>query len=257
LSSSWYDDQVKLHPESVTKKFIDLKSNPNFINDLMPHLDTIEEVYFAGGEALITPQHYEILDYWLSKRLTHIKLRYTTNFSNFRYKDKSILDYWKKFKHVDIQFSIDNIGNRFELERGGSWQQVESNIKRLMAVNLPNIEIAIMPAVSIMNVFYLDELLQWAEELGVAVNILYVKGPAGFDLKNLTGDAKKLIAEKFQRHSWPEIKNILTYIASLPDSDGQEFLKLCKHFDALRNQNFAESHPEIAKAMRYVYNTDI
>ena len=44
---------------------------------------------------------------------------------------------------------------------------------------------------------------------------------------------------------------------SIPDSDGQEFLKLCKHFDTLRNQNFAKSHYEIAKAMGYVYNNNI
>jgi hypothetical protein len=114
-----------------------------------------------------------------------------------------------------------------------------------------------MPAISIMNIFYLDEVLQWANNLGLAVNAQYVTDPAAFDLKNLTADAKKLIVEKFQHHPWPEIKNILSYITSIPDSDGQEFLKLCKHFDILRNQNFAESHTEIAKVMGYVYNSNI
>jgi len=47
---------------------------------------------------------------------------------------------------------------------------------------------------------------------------------------------------------------ILNYVKLAPDSDGQEFIKLCKHFDHIRNQNFANTHPEVAKAMGYVYN---
>jgi hypothetical protein len=255
VSSSLFAQEVRSSKSIAIDNFNWAESVPDTIDEIIELLPNLVNIDMYGGEPfLIKPLLHIVKQAVDQGHASQMRLHYNSNGSIY---PEFLIDYWKKFKHVDIQFSIDNIGIRFELERGGSWQQVESNIKRLMAVNLPNVEIAIMPAVSIMNVFYLDELLQWAKELGVAVNILYVKGPAGFDLKNLTSDAKKLIAEKFQHHSWPEIKNILTYIASLPDSDGQDFLKLCKHFDALRNQNFAESHPAIAKAMGYVYNTDI
>ena len=181
----------------------------------------------------------------------NIRLHYNSNGSIY---PEKFVDYWKKFKHVDIHFSIDNIGTRFELERGGSWHQVDSNIKRLVDLKLPNIKIHIMPAISIMNIFYIDELLQWADKLSLPVNPLYVTKPTGFDLRHLTADARALIIDKFQNHQWPEMKNILNYIKSVPASDGREFTKLCKHFDHLRNQNFADSHPEVAKVMGYVYN---
>jgi MoaA/NifB/PqqE/SkfB family radical SAM enzyme len=255
VSSSLYAQEAKLNKNISINSFNWAESAPDTINEIVELLPNLINIDMYGGEPfLIKPLLHVVKQAVEQGHAPQMRLHYNSNGSVY---PESLIEYWKKFKHVDIQFSIDNIGHRFELERGGSWLQVESNIKRLIDLNLPNVSIAIMPAISIMNIFYLDELLQWASDLGVEINIQYVTDPSGFDLKHLTGNAKKLISEKFQYHAWPEIKHILSYIASTPDSDGQEFLKLCKHFDTLRNQNFTESHFEIAKAMGYVYNKDI
>lgn len=221
----------------------------NEISDLLPNLTNID---MYGGEPFLIKPLLRLVKQAVDLRYSkNIRLHYNSNGSVY---PKKFIDYWKKFKHVDIHFSIDNIGDRFELERGGSWNQVDSNINQLINLKLPNIKISIMPAISIMNIFYIDELLQWADKLSLPVNPLYVTDPIGFDLRNLTEDAKALIINKFQNHQWPEMKNILNHIKSAPGSNGQEFIKLCKHFDHLRNQNFANSHPEVAEAMGYVYN---
>ena len=162
-----------------------------------------------------------------------------------------MIEHWKHFEHIDIQFSIDNIGHRFEIERGGTWESVDSNIRKLVGLNLSNVNINVMPAISIMNIFYLDELLDWANDLGLPVNPLYVTTPPGFDLKDLTVAARKLIFDKFRTHPHPTIQNILNYIRTSSESDGVKFRKMCQHFDLLRNQNFSDSHPEIAHAMGY------
>jgi MoaA/NifB/PqqE/SkfB family radical SAM enzyme len=221
----------------------------NEISDLLPGLTNID--MYGGEPFLIKPLKKLIKQASESGYSEHIRLHYNSNGSIY---PSDLIEHWKKFKHVDIHFSIDNIGSKFELERGGSWQEVESNIKRLLDLNLPNVEVSIMPAISIMNIFYIDQLLEWAENLGLPVNPLYVNNPAGFDLKNLTKNAKQIIVNKFKNYPWPEMKNILDYIKSIPDSDGQEFIKLCQHFDSIRNQNFSSSHSEIAEAMGYVYN---
>ena len=231
------------------------ESNSKTINEIIELLPTLTNIDMYGGEPFLIKPLLRLaksaVDHGSAK---NIRLHYNSNGSIY---PETFIEYWKKFKHVDIQFSIDNIGQRFELERGGAWLQVESNIKKLINLDLPNVTISIMPAIGIMNVFYIDELLQWAAELSLTVNPLYVTNPTGFDLRHLTTDAKDLIINKFQNHPWPEMKNILNYIKSGPESDGQEFIKLCKHFDDLRNQNFTDSHSEIAKAMGYVYNNDL
>jgi MoaA/NifB/PqqE/SkfB family radical SAM enzyme len=250
-------ESSSLHAQeaNMTRSFNWAESNSNTINEIVELLPTLSNIDMYGGEPfLIKPLLHVVQQAVQQGRAPDIRLHYNSNGSIY---PDALIEYWKKFKHVDIQFSIDAIGDRFELERGGSWPQVESNIKKLMSLNLPNVKISIMPTISIMNVFYLDEVLQWAADLNLPVNPNYLDYPAGFSLKNLTAEAKKLIFEKFQHHTWAEMTNILNYIASIPDADGREFLKLCQHFDALRNQNFSKSHNAIANAMGYVYNNDI
>jgi len=255
VSSSLYAQEAKSNTGISIESFNWAESESKTINEIVTLLPTLTNIDMYGGEPfLIKPLLHVIKQAVEQHCAPHIRLHYNSNGSIY---PEDLIEHWKKFKHVDIQFSIDNIGGRFEFERGGSWQQVESNIKKLINLGLPNVTIGVMPAINIMNIFYLDEVLQWAHELGLPVSPQYVTEPSGFALKNLTANAKKLIVEKFQNHSWPEIKNILKHIESMPDSDGEEFSKLCKHFDRLRNQNFSISHSTIANAMGYVYNNNI
>jgi hypothetical protein len=224
----------------------------NEISDLLPNLTNID---MYGGEPFLIKSLKKLIKQAADLGYAeHLRLHYNSNGSIY---PSDLIEHWKKFKHIDIHFSIDNVGARFELERGGSWQEVESNIKQLLDLALPNVKVSIMPAISIMNIFYIDQLLEWAGKLGLAVNPLYVNHPFGFALKNLTGPAKQAIVNKFKDHPWPEMKSILEHIRSIPDSDGQEFIKLCQHFDSIRNQNFSISHSEIAEAMGYVYNKNL
>ena len=145
------------------------------MDQLIPHLDTIEEVYFAGGEALITPQHYEILDYWISKGHTDVKLRYTTNFSNLKYKSKSIIDYWKKFKDVRIAASLDTFGERAEYSRKGTeWDKIISN-RNIMLKECPDVYFEITPTVSIFSIHSLFEFHKsWVEQGLLDINNIRV-----------------------------------------------------------------------------------
>jgi len=262
LSSSWYEDQVKLHPGSVTKKFIDLKSNPKFMDELMPHLDTIEEVYFAGGEALITPQHYEILDYWLSKGLTHIKLRYTTNFSNFRYKDKSILDYWKKFEDVRVAASLDTHGEIAEYARKGTiWEDIVLNRQQMLML-CPNVYFEITPTVGIFSVHSLfDFHKSWVEEGlldidNIRINIL--THPRYFSITILPENEKEKVRELYIEYiDWlknsnassrtiHDVKGIINYMDSADHTELlSEFRKQIKVIDEVRNEKFIEIYPEL------------
>ena len=262
LSSSWYDDQVKLHPESVTSKFIDLKSNPEFMNNLMPHLDTIEEVYFAGGEALITPQHYEVLDYWLSKGRTDIKLRYTTNFSNLRYKSKSILEYWKKFDDVRIAASLDTYGKIAEYSRKETdWDDIVLN-RQQMIMQCPEVYFEITPTVSIFSVHSLfDFHRSWVEQGMLDINNIRINiltHPRYFSITILPEEYKKsirliyedycawLTANGAQNHILHDVKGIISYMDSADHSDLlPDFRKQISIIDNLRKENFAEIYPEM------------
>jgi len=215
------------------------------ITNMLPWLTNID--MYGGEPFLIKPLHNLISTAVELGVAGQIRLHYNSNGSIY---PEKLVPLWDKFNHVDVHFSIDNIEDRFELERGGSWDQVVSNIRQLQKLNLPNLKLSIMPVISVMNVFYLDELLEWAHSLGLPVNPLYLDRPAGFNLTNLTKEAKVELNKKYSNHKWTEIQNLLSYINRLPDSTGQEFAVLTKHFDQLRGQDFQVTHPMVANLMK-------
>ena len=163
----------------------------------------------------------------------------------------------KHFKAVDIYFSIDAVGNRFELQRGGSWQEVESNILRIKDLNLSNLTIHLQPTMNIMSLYYMDEVYDWATKHNFELVSNILLSPDHFNVKNLTKEAQDLIVEKLKDHPWKELQQMVTTIKSTPASDGRLFREKIKWFDSVRQENFADSHPEIAKAMGYVYNSNV
>lgn len=99
------------------------------LEEVLEHLDHADMVYFAGGEPLITDEHYIILEEIIKRGRTDIKLRYNTNASNIHFKGRNLIDLWNKFSHIEVACSIDHFGERAELIRHGTdWGVVESNL---------------------------------------------------------------------------------------------------------------------------------
>ena len=214
------------------------------VEQLLPNMTNID---MYGGEPFLIKQLTSLVQIAVEQRqASHIRLHYNSNGSIY---PDSLINLWKEFEHVDVHFSIDNIGSRFELERGSTWDNVESNILRLINLGLPNLKISIMPVVSIMNIYYLDELLEWAHLHNLPVNPLYLDRPEEFAITNMTAAAQQLIINKYQDHAWPEMKNILSMIKRSTATDGKKFVQLTAHFDTIRNQSFQDSHTAIANAM--------
>lgn len=125
-----------------------------FMNKLKPYLKDVLEVYFAGGEIIITPEHYECLDYWIENGLTdQVELTYTTNFSSLKYKDKDLIGYWKKFPQLKVWASLDASGDVAEaIRKGTDWDRIVKNIKTLRE-QVPHAQFQITPTISIWNIF--------------------------------------------------------------------------------------------------------
>ena len=138
-----------------TKKVvINTADEMNFMNKLKPYLKDVLEVYFAGGEIIITPEHYECLDYWIENGLTEqVELTYTTNFSSLKFKDKDLIGYWKQFPQLKIWASLDAEGEVAEtIRKGTDWQRIVKNIKTLKE-QVPHAQFQITPTISIWNIF--------------------------------------------------------------------------------------------------------
>lgn len=183
FSTMWYDDYIKkfgeVHEDIAPKKFLQLKEKPGFLEELWPLLDTVEEVYWAGGEPLITDVHWDIMNHWVETgQSENITINYTTNFSQLIYKRQNVIDLWKKFKNVNVAASLDAMGDRAEFIRDGTvWNDIVNNRKQLLE-QAPEVEFTITPTLSLMNIWHMPDFhLEW-------MRLGYVK-PNGFRLNNL------------------------------------------------------------------------
>ena len=71
--------------------------------------DTVEEIYLTGGEPTIIKQQHKLLDYFIENKIAkNIKLKYNTNLTNVR---KHLISRWKNFQKVQLNCSIDAVGD--------------------------------------------------------------------------------------------------------------------------------------------------
>lgn len=154
FSSKWHTDWIKLGRSSGHDRILSLDIMEQLKTD---YLDDVENVTFAGGEPLVTDQHYEILEYFAEQK-RQVNISYITNLTNLDYKKKNILDLWNNFSNISMLVSIDNVWDRFDYIRwGAGWKQTLDNLVRVKT-HCPHIDIKITPSVSILNILDLDKI---------------------------------------------------------------------------------------------------
>lgn len=144
------------------KPFLDkFQDNPEWwasLKKLVPHFRRVE---FAGGEPLMDPQHYKILD-MLAEYGSQIEIKYATNLSILgKGHHRTVWEYWPRFKSVAVNVSIDGIGDVYEYIRGNAhWTTLVSNIDRIKSI--PNISrIVGACTVQVSNVLTLDKMIEF------------------------------------------------------------------------------------------------
>lgn len=168
LSSHWHNDAMKLGIIPIGTPPIIRPTNTR--EELWEQLEKIipglEVIYFAGGEPLITEEHYQVLKFLEEHKMFDVELRYNTNFSRMQYKDLDVMKVWSKFKNVQVGASLDATGKRGEYIRSGQdWNQVIANRKRMMEV-CPDAHFYIAATASVFNCLHLPHFHREWVELG-------------------------------------------------------------------------------------------
>lgn len=257
---------------SMDRIVVNANEDGEYFKKLKPYLNDVEEVYFAGGESLITPEHYELLDFWLENNKTDMLLTYTTNFSVFKYKDKNVIDYWKKFKNVEIYASLDGMGKVAEYLRSGTnWDEIEKNIQ-LIKKEVPHVKFYLTPTISIWNVhqfpdFYLYMVKKGyvdpTPNEGLRLNIL--THPWYAHIQILPIEYRLKIAKKWQkirsnenfnravRNSFATCHDILIQKIDTTRTDGlKEFFEKEFETDKIRGEDLFKSIPELKEVYEWL-----
>ena len=88
-------------------------------------LSALQFVHFNGGEPLLSKEHVDFLQNIPNKNQVH--LNYNTNGTILP--STELLALWKKFKLVQLDFSIDDVGEQFEFQRyPAEWNDVSLSL---------------------------------------------------------------------------------------------------------------------------------
>ena len=270
FSSNWYNDHVKLYnrvPDVLGRDMLRIeyagRTEDDIEQQMQEHIPYLEQVYFAGGDPLIMKEHYTLLEKLIEADKTDVRIQYNTNFSELRFKDKHVFEYWKHFKNVSVGASLDASGARAELMRKGTdWQQTLDNRRRMMA-EVPHVDFYISATVSVMNVLHvLDFHREWTE-LGLIqakdFNINICQSPEWYRIDILPEKFKnEVIIPAYEKHlEWLEPQDTLqrattgykSLLNLLTAQDAShllpKFKEEIKKLDDIRDENFWKVFPEL------------
>lgn len=197
--------------------------------------DKVRQIKFFGGEPLLGDDHLEILQHLPDPSV--VEIFYSTNGSISP--NNAVLDVWKKFKQIKISFSIDAINERFEYIRWPlKFKKVETNIKKFS--ELSNVIVFVHCTVNPINLLYVQELEQWAANIGVLVHYSPCHGEWGIVH---TPNEIRECAQKILNEDHPVIKMLKEYPYS--NSIGQ-LIKNMDQLDLDRNLNWKTVFPKTA-----------
>jgi hypothetical protein len=266
FSSSWYQDQAQLAGPTWALNNSALNIAGRDKNDmwsqLLPHLDYVEQIYFAGGEPLMMEEHYNILDELERRGRFDVRLIYNTNFTQTKLKDREVFDYWRKFKSVAVGASLDGMESYAEyIRKGTRWSQVERN-RRVMLEQCPNVDFYISPTLSILNALHLPDFHRSWVDQGLLraqdLNVNILQDPAYLRIDIAPPDYKEKINIKYQEHlSWLRPQDQLNratvgFESAINFMMATDNTKLISKFwdkttelDSIRNENVLNVIPEL------------
>ena len=280
-STSWQDwDQVKGFYEKENNYLVSaissLVSKPgqyigpfddsenwwSSFEKLLPHFRRVE---FAGGEPLMDPKHYQILD-MLKPYGDNIELKYATNGTTLGIsKVRTIHDYWPHFRSIAVNVSLDGIHDVYNYIRGNSnFTRVEENIKEIQSI--PNVSRVvgaftaqagnILQAaecidyfINKMNIVFYSHRVSYPNVLSAQVLPRPLKAEAVKRLmfvRDLVGTYKNVIKHPvLEQITKRQIDDNINYLNARDQSHlWPEFIKFNQQLDNTRNQNLFAVYPE-------------
>jgi glutamate-1-semialdehyde 2,1-aminomutase len=234
------------------------RENPKFWSEIAAVSEQIKYIEFTGGEPFMIQEHFDLLQGLIDRGLAgHIEIHYNTNGTQW---PEQAADIWCHFRHVEIAFSIDDVGERFEYQRTGAvWTEVEANIARfkLLRSQSPNIRLQVCSTVNVFNVLYLPELAEWNYSQGFdyvywnmmheayyfSISTLPEAAKADITVKLRTSGSESDAAQEFER--------IIAFMTAGASLDGQLLRMKIADLDRKRGQDLRVVEPEFADLIEY------
>ena len=248
-SSKWRNDYDALR-KATTFQLTDYNTiegfrwpeREGFWEDLLQHCDHVKTFYINGGEPLLIKEHFAFLERLVEMGKTDIKLWYNINMTLM---NEKVIDLWRKFDHVKISCSIDDLGDRNHYIRYPTkWKDIERNFLRLKEEGF---ELDVTQTVSWMNYSTLGDFYNiFHKKHGVWVHHNYVYDPDVLSPSVLPKSVRDEIHKSFEGVFDETIFNQLKNMFSGPDKPKkwEQAKEYTRNLDEIRKQNIVDYLPE-------------
>jgi MoaA/NifB/PqqE/SkfB family radical SAM enzyme len=231
----------------------------------------MERAYFAGGEPLITDEHYMMLTRMIEAGRTDIKLIYNSNASLLHFKHYDLMDLWSKFQYpIEFNASVDHFGHKAEYIRHGTkWSDTEKMLRTIKQSDF--VQYGLATTITNLNYPSLYEFVEYMLDRGLwpdsdwqmhpAWNPSYlspqalpesIKAPSTDKLEKLLNGLLKQIDNKTLDIDYDGVKRMLSITKMVNDQNTWDhnagnFKSEMFRLDTIRGENFRETFPELAE----------
>jgi MoaA/NifB/PqqE/SkfB family radical SAM enzyme len=253
----YYEDRKNNHHYHMLRQGAWPRENPRFWQEIDQISSQIQYIEFTGGEPFMIQEHFDMLQGLVDRGLAGgIEIHYNTNGTQYPEHAEAI---WKHFKIVEIAFSIDDLGDRFEYQRTNAvWSEVEANIAKFKTLRKEhaNMRLQVCSTVNVFNAYYLSELAEWNYAQGfdyVYWNMMHEA--YYFSIATLPEGAKRAITTRL-RDSAPaaaaeEFERVMAFMSGGVGLDGQLLRMKIADLDRKRQQDLRLVEPEFAAIIGY------
>jgi len=267
FSSQWYQDQAKLAGGNWKEKNTVLnyagRTETDMWTQLEPHLDYVEQIYFAGGEPLLMEEHYRILDELVKRKRFDVRLIYNTNFTHTDLKGNSVFEYWRQFDSIAVGASLDASGARGEyIRKGTNWAMVEQNRRKMIEI-CPAVDFYISPTLSIMNALHLPDFhKEWVAKGLIRaqdLNVNILQDPVHYRIDIAPAEYKGILLARYREHiEWLRgqdplqratvgFESAITFMTATDNTHLLDtFWRKTHELDSIRNERMLDIIPELA-----------
>jgi hypothetical protein len=252
------EDKKKSFPYQMLRAGAWPRENQSFWSEIDACLNDIRYIEFTGGEPFMIREHFQMLQGIVDRGIAHqVEIHYNTNGTHYPAEAEEI---WKHFRTVEVAFSIDDIGARFEYQRtNADWAVVLDNITSFQYLRdqMPNLRLQCCSTVNIFNVRYIDQLAHWIALQRfdfVYWNIMH--DAWYFSIATLPITAKTVITEHLRGAHVPlkyreEFDRIIDFMNNGASTDGFMTSMKIRDLDRKRHQNLRTVAPELADILNY------
>lgn len=221
--------------------------------NISAEIDQLKQLDFYGGEPFMVKKNWALLQKGID--LGYAKeqiLHFNTNGTYFVPEHIEILKHYKK---VLISLSIDDIGERFEYQRSNAiWSEVSNNIEKffILGQNNVNIDVCVCVTVNTLNIYYMPEIVEYMDTLGIHYYVNFLHGPPYYNVRNIREDVKQKIVDKYAKYeprnvqTQENLQKVLSFMKGHISTKGHwdEFINYTKAKDEYREENFSLTFPE-------------